>query len=313
MIPEPVGWTYTHEAAFKNALSRPDSEKGRLQRAALLQYRAHAADGTLPTSNRFLFYELEQAGAIDKTRTNLDGTRSIRRADTDLNAALTVLRDNHLIPWSHLVDESRTAFAWEYAATIGEYLHDRLADARIDAWDGEPPPVVICESRSLAGVLRRIAADCLCPIVATNGQSSGSLLHNEVRPLLDGKPPVLYLGDLDLAGGQIEASTRDRLAGFGGYVEDWQRVAITAEQVAEHDFAPIVKLDKRFRDGKAYDAWETESLGQAEVERLLLTHLDRLRVDRGLDPMERVLERERVERDRWAEVLDHLTDAGETS
>ena len=42
-------------------MSRPDSDKGILQRGILRLLRVHERDGTLPTSNRFLFYELVQA------------------------------------------------------------------------------------------------------------------------------------------------------------------------------------------------------------------------------------------------------------
>ena len=43
-------------------LSAPHTAKGRLQRALLDLLRVHERDGTLPTCNRFLFYELVQAG-----------------------------------------------------------------------------------------------------------------------------------------------------------------------------------------------------------------------------------------------------------
>ena len=48
-------------------LSKPDLESGRLQRAILKILREHEQqpDG-LPTSGRFIFYELVQRGIIDK-------------------------------------------------------------------------------------------------------------------------------------------------------------------------------------------------------------------------------------------------------
>ncbi len=48
-------------------LSRADSAKGRLQRAVLERLHVHEREGTLPTSTRFLFYELVQLGVVSKT------------------------------------------------------------------------------------------------------------------------------------------------------------------------------------------------------------------------------------------------------
>ena len=54
-------------------------------------------------------------------------------------------------------------------------------------------------------------------------------LHNEVGPRLYTGMPVGYLGDYDLAGGDIEANTTRVLE---RYVRlDWTRLALTAQQV----------------------------------------------------------------------------------
>ena len=47
---------------------------------------------------------------------------------------------------------------------------------RIDLWDGEEPPLIICESRATMGVLRDLAYEYLVPITATNGQSGGFIV-----------------------------------------------------------------------------------------------------------------------------------------
>lgn len=312
MIPEPPGWTDDHESAFMHALSRRTTDRGRLQRWLLLLHREHRAAGMLPTSGRFLFYELEQRGGIGKARRNRDGTASVRRADTDLSEALTRLREARLVPWADVVDETRDVTVWEYAESTAAYLLAQLDTLALDLWAGEPPPLVVVESRSLQGALRDHASTYLAPITSTNGQSSGALLVDLARHLTEPRP-VLYLGDLDLAGGQIETSTRLRLDRHGAHVDDWTRVAITREQVDAWnadpdapDLDPIRKVDRRYRGGRAYDAWETEALGQAEVVRLLRAHLDGLRADRGLPSLADVHAREQVDRERWARLLPLL-------
>ncbi len=79
------------------------------------------------------------------------------------------LRTLDLIPWNWIVDETRHLCSWRAAATV--------------------------------------LSDLLAPIAATNGQVGG-FLRTDATPALRPEQRVLYLGDLDLSGNQIEASTR---------------------------------------------------------------------------------------------------------
>jgi hypothetical protein len=49
-------------------LSKPESKAGRLQRIILELLREHEDAGAIPTSARFLFYELVQRGVLSKER-----------------------------------------------------------------------------------------------------------------------------------------------------------------------------------------------------------------------------------------------------
>jgi hypothetical protein len=167
-------------------------------------------------------------------------------------------------------------------------------EARIDAWDGLPPPLVITESRSLAGVLRATVAAYLCPIVATAGQSSGSLLALEVAPLLRDDPDreVVYLGDYDPQGEDIEEATRRRLEEHVGAELRWERLALTGEQVEEFELPAIEKVDHRHRPPMTYEAVETEALSQEVIVDLIRDELDSLLPQ----PLEDVRGREAAER-----------------
>jgi hypothetical protein len=272
-------------------LSKEDSKAGRLQRACLILLREHEEDGAIPTSIRFLFYELLDQGVIPKAYYDEDGKERRRTPSQDISDAVTVLRESGLVPWSWIVDETRTLHDRRYAESVYWYMMDTLPRARIDLWDGRPPPLILCESRSLAGVLQETATEYLCPITATNGQVGG-FLHNEVAPLITetGKRRVLYLGDLDLSGGHIEENTFRVLAEYG-YL-DWAKVAITGVQVRKHDFPRKWKKDKRFKPPRWFQAVETEALGQTEIVRLLTEKLDEL----VPEPLEEVLEREEQQR-----------------
>jgi hypothetical protein len=189
-------------------LSNADSKRGRIQRAVLALMHEHRLDGMIPTSGRFAFYELEQRGLATK-----DGGTDTRRSlgwppgAQDITDALTYLRENMVIPWAWIWDESRSVTEWRSADTILDYVRDLLADAALNPW-GEPAPLIICESRATAGVLRSLAGEYLCQITGTGGQVAGFLYTNVAPRLRDNNRRVLYLGDLDLSGGQIEENTR---------------------------------------------------------------------------------------------------------
>jgi hypothetical protein len=68
---------------------RPGTKAARLREAVHELLQRHRAAGELPTSNRFLFYELVQAGVLDKGKTRQNG----RGSDQDLSDASKWLRD----------------------------------------------------------------------------------------------------------------------------------------------------------------------------------------------------------------------------
>src|SRR5215203_3015828 len=164
-------------------------------------------------------------------------------------------------------------------------------------WAGDDPPLILCESRSLAGTLRSIAGNYLCPIASTNGQTGG-FLRTSIACLMP--RGVLYLGDYDSAGGHIEENTRGVLEEYGLY--DWTRVATTREQIGERRLVEIDKPDHRFKPVRYFKAVETEALGQSEIQRILTEEIE----ERLPQPVAEIREREREQRVQVREALKHL-------
>jgi hypothetical protein len=277
-------------------LSPPDTAKGRLQRALVERLDVHEREDTLPTSIRFLFYELIQAGIVPKAATGA------RRADQNTIDAVTHLREVRIIPWDWIEDETRQLTEFRTADTVADYLIEAVDDASIDRWDGAPAPVILCESRSLAGTLYGLVARYACPIASTNGQAKGFLI-SKVAPTLEPGQRILYLGDWDWCGRQIEENTRRTLEERTGLALDWERVALTAQQVEENDLPVISKPDRRYRPVRYFDAVETEALGQARIVAALTYRLDELLPE----PIDDVLERQDQQR---AEVAERLRQMG---
>src|SRR5262245_406193 len=201
----------------------PNSKTGKLRQALLDLMQAHKRDGAVPTSARFLFYELVQRGTISKERTGA------QRTDQPMIVALTALREDGLVPWDWIVDETRSLEDYTGYASVLDGVLATLEHIKLDPWRGEAP-MHLTESRSLAGVLRPIVEEFRARIASTNGQCGG-FLHTEIAPMLSPGDRVLYFGDLDLAGGHIEANTKQVLERKIGGELKWERVALTDAQV----------------------------------------------------------------------------------
>lgn len=159
-------------------------------------YRAHLADGMIPTSIRFLFYELVALEITVKHASGVPrpGAKGQRRPDQDIIDAITSLRERGDIPWDAIVDETRSIDDFTgYASIVAGGVNAILDGVDLDPWAGDRP-LVLTESRSLAGVLRALLREYRALIAPTNGQTAG-FLHNKVAPLLRLNQRVLYLGD----------------------------------------------------------------------------------------------------------------------
>jgi hypothetical protein len=264
----------------------PTTKLGRV-RVALMQLHAeHKTARTLPTSARFLYYELIARSVITK------GDKFVTQL---VSNALTQLREREHIPWDDIVDETRAIESFTGSATLAEDWLRYLPQTRLDPWQHHGVPFIICESRSLAGVLRGLVRRYRARIASTNGQVGG-FLHTDLGPALERGDRVGYLGDLDLAGGHIEDHTQEvleEIVGPPGLL--WERLAITPEQVRRHRLPKIVKVDKRFKGRRGrHEAVETEALSQALIVEIVERWLKSLLPQ----PLEPLLQREERERKR---------------
>ena len=214
-----------------------------------------------------------------------------------MHDALTDVREDGRIPWSWIVYETRSLDDYAGYETIKQGVLAKLPYIDLDPWRGRAP-MILTEARSVAGVQRPTVSDYRVCIAATNGQCGG-FLRTEIAPMLCSGDRVLYFGDWDLSGNQIEANTRRVLERQIGGELRWERVALTEEQVAEYNLPVIVKHDRRYKDGGAHEAVETEALRQTVLIEILRARLDALLPD----PLERVLVREQRQRKRLAALL----------
>ena len=272
-----------------------------LRQALRIQLAKHEADGMLPTNGQFLWYELVQLGVVSKQASGAlkPGAKGQRRPNQDLNDALTSLRERDEIPWDWIVDETRSLDDFTGYTSVADGVDAFMNVIRLDRWNDDAP-LILTESRSLAGVLRALTRDYGAKIAPTNGQCAG-FLHTKVVPHLRDGTRVLYLGDYDLSGNQIEANTRRVLERYCSL--DWERLALTREQVFDpvRPLPIIRKKDGRYKGGRGWhDAVETEALSQQLIVQIVRDRLDALLPE----PLERFLAREEEERERLRALLN---------
>jgi hypothetical protein len=253
--------------------------------------RSYEAADALPTNTRFVYYELKQAG-------DALARHASRRDDQDVIDAVATLCKTGTVPWWWIVDETRSVEGAHLASSVRQWLLDMLGQARISCWDGQPRPVVMCESCGVRAALRATAGRYGALITSTNGQVGG-FLHTDVVPVTAPGCPVAYVGDWNPAGSAIEANTRRVLEREVGPL-GWQRLAVTPAQAAEVGLSPKPGTDRRYRDGRPHISYEAEALGVRELNRLLAGWLDALLPI----PLADVLEREQAEREALRPLLD---------
>jgi hypothetical protein len=285
----PVGRVTSVSALATRSAGESIQEK--LRKALLVLLEEHRVAGTIPTSARFLFYELVARGIISKKVEN-------GRADSPMSKALTTLRKRGEIPWSWIADETRSVTDFRGVTSVKVGVFDTLDGIRLDLWDKEAP-FILTESRSLAGVLHGLAYQYGVQIAATNGQCQG-FLHTDVAPALHADAIVLYFGDLDLCGGDIEGNNRSVLESIVGPLQ-WERLALTPAQVRQYSLPSITKTDKRFKaGGGVHQAVETEALSQSVIVQILEDRLLALLPE----PLEDVNARADAEREIIRKVLE---------
>jgi hypothetical protein len=236
---------------------------GRLREALLGLYAQHRSDGTLPTNGRFLFYELETLGLAFKKKISGAPRGSMPDAD-DVSDALIQLRERGDIPWDDIVDETRFIDDDTGYSNLAEGLLAKLRwVVQLDYWGGGYP-LILTESRSLAGTLRPLSDEYRALLAATNGQCTG-FFFTRVKPFLDRGVirSVLYLGDHDIAGGHIEAHSRNTMEKIAGFSIPWERLAVTEAQIALYALTPIEKTDSRYKGGGNSRRWSARPLARS--------------------------------------------------
>ena len=218
-----------------------------------------------------------------------------KNSTAKVSRILVQARERGIIPWSHIVDETRPVRLRPSWHDPDRYMQTVARGYRKDRWADQPRRVlVVSEKGTVGGVLRPVTDRYGVPFAVYRGFGSATALHDLAeRSMSDARLLViLYVGDHDPSGrfmSDVDLEQRiDRYHGVA-YIE---RVAVDEGQIEQHGLLTFPAGDKTddarhpwfvMHHGDTcceLDALSPNTLRDL-VEDAILFHLDQDRWDRA--------------------------------
>ncbi len=170
-----------------------------------------------------------------------------------LSRIMVKAREDGDVPLNCIEDRSRRVLgrgdvgydsAEEYLKKKISTLQDSWKSFTMPMWDDQPKNVMIClEKDALSRLVSREANRFSVRTFPTRGYPSFSYVQEMSRYItnqLGGKPTtVLYFGDFDPSGIDIERDLSERLEKYGAKDFTVQRIALTADQIKKYRLPPM--------------------------------------------------------------------------
>ena len=170
-----------------------------------------------------------------------------------LSRIMVKAREQGDVPRNCLEDRSRRILGRGDTGydSAEEYLKNKLSGLQ-DSWKGftmpmwEDQPVYLLislEKDALSRLVSRVGNRYSVRTFPTRGYPSYSYVQtmaNYMQTRLGGKPTiVLYFGDFDPSGVDIERDLEDRLGRYGATEYKVKRIALTADQIKQYNLPPM--------------------------------------------------------------------------
>jgi hypothetical protein len=195
---------------------------------------------------------------------------------------LLTAREQNIIPWDWIVDETRELERVSTWANPDQYADAVARSYRRDFWNQQPTRVEVwSEKGTVRGVLAPVLNAYAVGFRVMHGFSSGTVVHaisqdDDGRPLI-----VLYVGDYDPSGlFMSEVDLPARLADYGANHITLRRIALTRQQVRGlPSFAAADKAkDPRFRWFANYGTrcWELDAMDPNDLRDCVEQEIEKL-------------------------------------
>lgn len=195
-----------------------------------------------PITVRGVCYKLFVAGLIDSMA--VKNTQKISRL-------LVEAREEGVIPWESIVDDSRRTEGQAHWMDLKEYALEIQLSYRRDFWEHQKiRVVVISEKATVAGILRPVLEEYGVPFMAFHGYTSATKAYELAQEIKSDSRNhfFLYVGDYDCSGMHMsEIDLPDRLRKYGADDFVLERIALTKDDIGGLRGFEAKKTDPRFR------------------------------------------------------------------
>jgi hypothetical protein len=277
-----------------------------------------------PQSVRHVFYRLTNPRLpepVDKTEL---GYRVVQNR-------LTLMRREGKVKYGWISDATRRGYHTFTYANGADFLRRHIGAYRADIWaDSDHYVEVWCESRSIAGVIQDTCEELAVSLYPCGGFTSITFAYDaaqlmrvecgfwfeerlnfadldkcRVIPHQLKRAVVLYIGDYDPAGVLIDRSLKAELLNHlpQDFDLEFIRLAITPEQIAEHDLPTKPRKESDRRALHVERTVEAEAMPAATLRQLLRAEIEALLPRTALAVVKAAEESERAHLRRWAELM----------
>jgi hypothetical protein len=191
-----------------------------------------------PMIIRLLFYQM--VGLDNQTKCEIGGFGNSQKDYRRVSRMMTKAREDKRVPWNWIVDRSRPTYVPQVWDDLAGYLHTVKQCYRKDYWSNQPVHCEIwCEKDAVIGSIEDLTSE-LGVIVRVGRGFQSSARVREIASLFNriSKPKiVLYLGDFDSSGMDIERDVRQRVGRYT-HLFEMRRVAIFGEDIRKFKLPP---------------------------------------------------------------------------
>ncbi len=233
----------------------------------------YAAEG-FDLSLRQLYYQMVARDIIPNS------VRSYKRLGTIIANA----RNAGLIDWDMIVDRGRSVDVNSHWRDPASIVRSAARSFAIDKWeDQEYRVLVMVEKDALSGVIRPVCEELDVEFSANKGYASQTHLYEVAKTMEkwssgDQIPVVLYFGDFDPSGLDMDRDLEERLSMYSYLSIETKRLALTMEQI--DDFKPPPNPAK-MTDSRAeayviqhgYKSWELDAIEPRVLAELVRTNV----------------------------------------
>lgn len=235
-----------------------------------------------PITVRGVCYRLFVAGPIDSMA--VKNTQKISRL-------LTWAREEEIIPWEWIVDESRQTIVWSQYADLVEYSRQVERWYKRDFWAHQDNRViVISEKATVKGIIEPVLGFYGVDFLPVHGFNSATKMHDLAENIAEDERHtlLLYVGDCDPSGMYMsQCDLPFRLAEYGaGNTEDGdytlRRVALTYADVHSGHLPSFDAEDKKkdprykwFVSNYGDKAWELDALDPNELRNRITEEINK--------------------------------------